>query len=118
MVSIAEAERIRRERISKSRTRAAETRKRRSEAAAAAGAAEGCGGAHQNAGHVIIFDILCNIITYVHMVSYAKIMISLSKSLTMLRGVNDCLAPYLLLIEWFDGVYGLIPSFLFHTVGQ
>jgi hypothetical protein len=42
MVSIAEAERIRRERISKSRIRAGETSKRRSEAAAAAvGAAEG-----------------------------------------------------------------------------
>ena len=45
MVSIAEAERIRRERVSESRIRAAETRKRRSEAAAAAGAAEGGGGA-------------------------------------------------------------------------
>ncbi len=44
MVSIAEAERIRRERISKSSTRAGETRKRHSEAAAAAGAAEGGGG--------------------------------------------------------------------------
>jgi hypothetical protein len=41
MVSIAEAERIRREHISESRTRAGETSKRRSEAAAAAGAAEG-----------------------------------------------------------------------------
>ena len=45
MVSIAEAERIRKERISESRIRAAETRKRRSEAAAAGGAAEGGGGA-------------------------------------------------------------------------
>ncbi len=47
MVSITEAERIRRrERISKNRTRAGETRKRRSKAAAAAavGAAEGGGG--------------------------------------------------------------------------
>ena len=45
MVSIAEAERIRRERISESRIRAGETRKRRSKAAAAAvGAAEGGGG--------------------------------------------------------------------------
>ncbi len=39
--SIAEAERIRREHLSKSRLLAAETRKRRSEAAAAAGAPEG-----------------------------------------------------------------------------
>ena len=39
MVSITEAERIRRERVRESRIRAAETRKRRSEAAAAAGAA-------------------------------------------------------------------------------
>ncbi len=38
MVSIAEAEGIRAERLSESKTRAAETRKRRSEAAAAAGA--------------------------------------------------------------------------------
>ncbi len=49
MVSIAEAERIRRERtISESRTsptRAAETRKRHSKAAAAVGSAEGGGGA-------------------------------------------------------------------------
>jgi hypothetical protein len=45
MVSIAEAERIRAERLSESRTRAAETRKRRSVAAAAAGAAQGGGGA-------------------------------------------------------------------------
>ena len=45
MVSIAEAERIRAERLSESRTRAAETRKRRSEAAAAEGAAQGGGGA-------------------------------------------------------------------------
>ncbi len=36
MVSIAEAERIRRERISESRIKAGETRKRHSEAAAAA----------------------------------------------------------------------------------
>ena len=41
MVSIAEAERIRSERVIESRMRAAETRKRRSEAAGAAGAAEG-----------------------------------------------------------------------------
>jgi hypothetical protein len=48
MVSIAEAERIRRERISESRITAGETRKRRSEAAAAAvGAVEGGGGARQ-----------------------------------------------------------------------
>ncbi len=45
MVSIAEAERIRAERLSESRTRAAETRKRRSVAAAAAGAAQGGRGA-------------------------------------------------------------------------
>jgi len=45
MVSIAEAERIRAERLSESRTRAAETRKRRSEAAAAERAAPGGGGA-------------------------------------------------------------------------
>jgi hypothetical protein len=46
MVSIAEAERIRAERLSESRTRAAETtRKLRSEAAAAAGTAQGCDGA-------------------------------------------------------------------------
>jgi len=45
MVSIVEAERIRSERLSESRLRAAETRKRRSEAADAAGAAEGGGGA-------------------------------------------------------------------------
>jgi hypothetical protein len=44
MVSIAEAERIRSERLRESRLRAAERRKRRSEAAAA-GAAEGGGGA-------------------------------------------------------------------------
>ena len=48
MVSIAEAERIRREHISESRIKAGETRKRHSEAAAAAvGAAEGGGGARQ-----------------------------------------------------------------------
>jgi hypothetical protein len=46
MVSIAEAERIRAERLSESRTRAAETRKRRNEATAAAGAAQGGGGAN------------------------------------------------------------------------
>jgi hypothetical protein len=45
MVSINEAERIRAEWLSESRTRAAETRKRSSEAAAAAGAAQGGGGA-------------------------------------------------------------------------
>ena len=45
MVSITEAERIRAERLSESRIRAAETRKRRSVAAAAAGAAQGGGGA-------------------------------------------------------------------------
>ncbi len=44
MVSIAEAERIRRERISESRTKAGETRKRRSEATTAVGTAEGGGG--------------------------------------------------------------------------
>ena len=43
MVSIAEEARIRSERVSESRIRAAETRKRRSEAAAAGGAAEGGG---------------------------------------------------------------------------
>ncbi len=46
MLSIAEAERIKCERISESRIRAGETRKRHSEAAAAAGAAEGGGRAH------------------------------------------------------------------------
>ena len=45
MVSIAEAERIRAEWLSESRTRAAETRKRRSEAAATERAAQGGGGA-------------------------------------------------------------------------
>jgi hypothetical protein len=45
MVSIAEAERIRAERLGESRTRAAETRNGRSEAAAAAAAAQGGGGA-------------------------------------------------------------------------
>ena len=45
MVSIAEEERIRAERLSESRIRAAKTRKRRSEAAAAAEAAQGGGGA-------------------------------------------------------------------------
>ncbi len=45
MVSITEAEMIRAERLSESRTRAAETRKRRSKAVAAAGAARGGGGA-------------------------------------------------------------------------
>ncbi len=43
MVSIADAERIRAERHSESRTRVAETRKRRSEAAAAVGPAQGGG---------------------------------------------------------------------------
>ena len=43
MVSIAEAERIRSERVSESRTRAAETSKRRREAAAAGAAASGGG---------------------------------------------------------------------------
>ena len=50
MVSIAEAERIRSERVSESRIRAAETRKRRSEAAAAGGAAEGSGGRRKSQG--------------------------------------------------------------------
>jgi hypothetical protein len=45
MMSIAEAERIRAERLGESRNKAAETRKRRSEAAAAAAAAQGGGGA-------------------------------------------------------------------------
>jgi hypothetical protein len=45
MVTIAKAERMRSERLSESRTRAAGTRKRRSEATAAAGAAEGGGAA-------------------------------------------------------------------------
>jgi hypothetical protein len=44
MVSIAEAERMRSERLSESRIWVAETRKRRSEAAAAAGAAKGGSG--------------------------------------------------------------------------
>ncbi len=44
MVSIAGAEKIRAERLSESRIRAAETRKRCSEAAAAAGAADSEGG--------------------------------------------------------------------------
>ncbi len=85
MVSIAKAERIRRERISESRTRAAETRKRCSEAAAAVGAAKGGGSAHWSNGHDIISDIKCNIITYVYMISYAKNMMSLSKLL--MRGI-------------------------------
>ncbi len=45
MVSIAEAERIRSERVREFRIRAAETRKCCSEATAAVGAAEGGGGA-------------------------------------------------------------------------
>ncbi len=44
MVSISDAERIRREHISESRTRAGETGKRHSETAAAAGVAKGSGG--------------------------------------------------------------------------
>jgi hypothetical protein len=54
MVSIAEAERIRAERLSESRTRAAETRKRCSVAAAAAGAAQGSGGADRPLAYDII----------------------------------------------------------------
>ncbi len=61
MVSIAEAERIRSERLSKSRLRAAETRKRRSEAAAAVGAAQGGGGADRTQ----VNDIICHIIVYI-----------------------------------------------------
>jgi hypothetical protein len=45
MVFIAESEKIRAERLSESRIKAAETRKRCSEAAAAAGAAQGGDGA-------------------------------------------------------------------------
>jgi hypothetical protein len=44
MVSISDAQRIRREHISESRTRAGETGKRHSETAAAAGVAKGSGG--------------------------------------------------------------------------
>ncbi len=70
MVSIADAERIRRERISEGRIRAGETRKRRSEAATAAGAAEGGGGTQCSISHDIISDIIYNIIPYVHMISH------------------------------------------------
>jgi hypothetical protein len=80
MVSIAEAERNRRDRISESRTRAAETRKPRSEAAAATSAVEIGGRAHLSTGHDIISDIIFYIIPYVFMISYVLIMISLSKS--------------------------------------
>ena len=55
MVSIAEVERIRAERLSESRTRAAETRKRRSVDAAAAGAAQGGGGADLILAYGIMF---------------------------------------------------------------
>jgi hypothetical protein len=61
MVSIAKAERIRAERLSESRTRAAETRKRRNEATAAA-AAQGCGGADWKLAYDIIGQIIDNII--------------------------------------------------------
>jgi hypothetical protein len=91
MVSIPEAARIRRERISESRIRAGETRKRRSEAAAAAGAAEGSVGAQWSTGHDIIFDIICYIKPYVYMLSYAEIMKALSQLFTMQRGVDDVL---------------------------
>jgi hypothetical protein len=87
--SIAEAERIRRKRISESRIRSGATRKRRSEAAAAAGAAKGGGVAHCITGHDIISEIIFYIISYVYMISNILIMISFSKSLTMLRGVHD-----------------------------
>jgi hypothetical protein len=60
MVSITEAERIRAERLSESRTRAAETRKRRSEAAAAAGAALGGGGADWTLANDIMGPIIYN----------------------------------------------------------
>jgi hypothetical protein len=60
IVSIAEAERIRAERLSESRTRAAETRKRCSVAAAAAGAAQGGGGADRTLAYDIIGHILYN----------------------------------------------------------
>ncbi len=60
MVSIAEAERIRAERLSESRTRAAETRNRCSVAAAAAGAAQGGGGADQTLAYDIIGHVIYN----------------------------------------------------------
>ncbi len=62
-VSLAEADRIRAERLSESRIRAAETRKRRSEAAAAAGAAEGGGGADWTLAYNSIVHIIVDIIT-------------------------------------------------------
>jgi hypothetical protein len=64
MVSIPEAERIKAERLSESRTRAAETRKCSSQAAAAAGAAQGGGRTLDNdiIGH-IIYNIMYNIIS-------------------------------------------------------
>ncbi len=65
MVSIDEAERIRRKRISESRIRAGETRKWCSEATAGAGAAEDGGGAQWS----WYFDIIYNIIRYVYMIS-------------------------------------------------
>jgi hypothetical protein len=64
MVSIAEAERIRAEQLSESRTRAAETRKRRSEAAAAAWAADGCGANGTQAYDIIVQTIMSQSISY------------------------------------------------------
>jgi hypothetical protein len=61
MVSIAEAERIRAERLSESRIRAAETRKRRSEAATTAGSAQGAGGSDGT----LAYDIICHIIVHI-----------------------------------------------------
>jgi hypothetical protein len=63
MVSIAKGERIRAERLSESKIRAAETRKRRSEAAAAAGAAEACPkeGADR-IEHALAYDIIILVI--------------------------------------------------------
>ena len=62
MVSIAEAEKIRAERLSESRIRAAETRKRSSEAAAAAGAADGSVVADWTLAYDIILCIIVNIV--------------------------------------------------------
>ncbi len=94
MVSITETERIRSKRISESRIRAGETRKWCSKAPAAAGAASGEGRPHWITGHDIISDIMFYIMLYAYMISllsYVLIMISLSKSLTMLRWVDDVL---------------------------
>jgi hypothetical protein len=70
MVSIAEAERIRAERLSKSRTRAAETRKRHSEAAAATGTAQGGGGADWTLENDIIGHIMYIIMYDIMVMSY------------------------------------------------